>query len=243
MTDSGLRQMLDRRADDAGIDHVHPHLFRHAFAQCLACQRGTGAGPDAAGGLAVQGDGRPVCRQRRGRARRARHTGAPPAGGPAVSHQATPGLEAPRPVFRGPSLPGHPGHARAGGPGHPTGPATPRAIIAVAPTTRRASRPAPGRPGHQLGCSASLRCARRHRRHDGCALPRTGLRWTSPGHDQQPRDRYRCPQRRVPTTQGLRARSLSVQVLGPHRRGPARATRCAIVGSPLTQRLERSERS
>jgi site-specific recombinase XerD len=32
MTDSGLRQMLDRRAADAGLDHLHPHLFRHSFA-------------------------------------------------------------------------------------------------------------------------------------------------------------------------------------------------------------------
>lgn len=28
----GLRQMLDRRAADAGVEHVHPHQFRHAFA-------------------------------------------------------------------------------------------------------------------------------------------------------------------------------------------------------------------
>lgn len=32
MTDSGLRQVLDRRAADAGIEHLHPHLFRHTFA-------------------------------------------------------------------------------------------------------------------------------------------------------------------------------------------------------------------
>lgn len=32
LTDSGLRQMLERRSDDAGIGHVHPHLFRHRFA-------------------------------------------------------------------------------------------------------------------------------------------------------------------------------------------------------------------
>jgi site-specific recombinase XerD len=32
LTDSGLRQMLERRCDDAGIPHVHPHQFRHTFA-------------------------------------------------------------------------------------------------------------------------------------------------------------------------------------------------------------------
>jgi site-specific recombinase XerD len=32
LTDSGLRQMLERRCDDAGIAHVHPHQFRHTYA-------------------------------------------------------------------------------------------------------------------------------------------------------------------------------------------------------------------
>jgi site-specific recombinase XerD len=32
MTDSGVRQMLERRCDDAGLPHVHPHQFRHTFA-------------------------------------------------------------------------------------------------------------------------------------------------------------------------------------------------------------------
>jgi site-specific recombinase XerD len=32
LTDSGLRQMLERRCDDAGLPHVHPHQFRHTFA-------------------------------------------------------------------------------------------------------------------------------------------------------------------------------------------------------------------
>lgn len=32
LTDSGIRQLLDRRALDAGIDHLHPHRFRHTFA-------------------------------------------------------------------------------------------------------------------------------------------------------------------------------------------------------------------
>jgi site-specific recombinase XerD len=32
MTDSGITQMLRRRADQAGVDHLHPHRFRHTFA-------------------------------------------------------------------------------------------------------------------------------------------------------------------------------------------------------------------
>ena len=32
MTDSGVRQMLERRCKDAGIDPIHPHLFRHTMA-------------------------------------------------------------------------------------------------------------------------------------------------------------------------------------------------------------------
>ncbi|MGY1776899.1 tyrosine-type recombinase/integrase [Geodermatophilus sp. SYSU D00804] len=32
MTDSGVRQMLERRAADAGVEDVHPHRFRHTFA-------------------------------------------------------------------------------------------------------------------------------------------------------------------------------------------------------------------
>lgn len=32
LTDSGLRQMLERRCDDAGIDSINPHRFRHTFA-------------------------------------------------------------------------------------------------------------------------------------------------------------------------------------------------------------------
>lgn len=32
MSDSGVRQMLDRRCADAGIPPVHPHQFRHTFA-------------------------------------------------------------------------------------------------------------------------------------------------------------------------------------------------------------------
>jgi site-specific recombinase XerD len=32
LTDSGLRQMLERRCADAGIDRINPHRFRHTFA-------------------------------------------------------------------------------------------------------------------------------------------------------------------------------------------------------------------
>lgn len=32
LTDSGIRQLLERRAKDAGVPHVHPHKFRHTFA-------------------------------------------------------------------------------------------------------------------------------------------------------------------------------------------------------------------
>ncbi len=32
MTDSGVRQLLERRAADAGVENVHPHRFRHTYA-------------------------------------------------------------------------------------------------------------------------------------------------------------------------------------------------------------------
>ncbi|MGW3279972.1 tyrosine-type recombinase/integrase [Nocardia rhamnosiphila] len=32
MTDHGVRQMLERRAKAAGIEHIHPHMLRHWFA-------------------------------------------------------------------------------------------------------------------------------------------------------------------------------------------------------------------
>jgi site-specific recombinase XerD len=32
MTDSGIRQMLERHATEAGIENLHPHRFRHTFA-------------------------------------------------------------------------------------------------------------------------------------------------------------------------------------------------------------------
>lgn len=39
LTDSGLRQLLERRCDDAGIEHINPHRFRHTFAH-VAKSRG-----------------------------------------------------------------------------------------------------------------------------------------------------------------------------------------------------------
>lgn len=32
LTSSGIAQILDRRAQQAGIDHLNPHRFRHTFA-------------------------------------------------------------------------------------------------------------------------------------------------------------------------------------------------------------------
>jgi len=32
MTDNGIRQMLRRRAEQSGLEHLHPHMFRHTFA-------------------------------------------------------------------------------------------------------------------------------------------------------------------------------------------------------------------
>jgi site-specific recombinase XerD len=40
LTDSGIRQMLERHADAAGIGHVHPHQLRHTFAHTWLAQGG-----------------------------------------------------------------------------------------------------------------------------------------------------------------------------------------------------------
>lgn len=32
LTDSGLRQLIERKCKQAGIAHLHPHQFRHSFA-------------------------------------------------------------------------------------------------------------------------------------------------------------------------------------------------------------------
>jgi site-specific recombinase XerD len=40
VTDSGLRQMLERRAEQAGIGHVHPHQLRHTYAHAYLADGG-----------------------------------------------------------------------------------------------------------------------------------------------------------------------------------------------------------
>ena len=40
MTDSGLRQMLERRSKKAGLGHVHPHQLRHTFAHSWLAEGG-----------------------------------------------------------------------------------------------------------------------------------------------------------------------------------------------------------
>lgn len=41
MTPSGVAQMLERRAAQAGLDHIHPHQFRHTFAHLWLSQGGS----------------------------------------------------------------------------------------------------------------------------------------------------------------------------------------------------------
>jgi site-specific recombinase XerD len=41
LTESGIAQMIRRRAREAGIGEVHPHLFRHTFAHSWLAQGGT----------------------------------------------------------------------------------------------------------------------------------------------------------------------------------------------------------
>jgi site-specific recombinase XerD len=40
MTDSGLRQMLERRCDLAGIKHIYPHQLRHTYAHAFLADGG-----------------------------------------------------------------------------------------------------------------------------------------------------------------------------------------------------------
>lgn len=40
ITDSGLRQVLNRRTDQAGLPHLYPHQFRHTFAHDFLSQGG-----------------------------------------------------------------------------------------------------------------------------------------------------------------------------------------------------------
>ena len=52
LSDSGVRQMLERRATDAGVPHVHPHRFRHTspiFGWPKAARRTTSCGWQAGG--------------------------------------------------------------------------------------------------------------------------------------------------------------------------------------------------
>ncbi len=39
--ESGIAQMLDRRASAAGLRHVHPHQFRHTFAHSFLANGGS----------------------------------------------------------------------------------------------------------------------------------------------------------------------------------------------------------
>jgi integrase len=41
MTPSGIRQMIGRRGLQAGVDGVHPHQFRHTFANEWLSEGGT----------------------------------------------------------------------------------------------------------------------------------------------------------------------------------------------------------
>ena len=40
LTDSGVRQMLERRGKQAGVDNLHPHRFRHTFAHLWRVEGG-----------------------------------------------------------------------------------------------------------------------------------------------------------------------------------------------------------
>ncbi len=40
LTDSGLRQLLERRCDQAGVDRIHPHQLRHLFAHTWLSEGG-----------------------------------------------------------------------------------------------------------------------------------------------------------------------------------------------------------
>lgn len=42
LTDSGIRQMLERRGAQAGVEHLHPHRFRHTFAHLWKTGGGDG---------------------------------------------------------------------------------------------------------------------------------------------------------------------------------------------------------
>jgi site-specific recombinase XerD len=50
LTDSGLRQLVQRRGEAVGIDDLHPHRFRHTFAHRWLSKGGTEGGLQAAAG-------------------------------------------------------------------------------------------------------------------------------------------------------------------------------------------------
>jgi hypothetical protein len=56
MTPSGIRQMVWRRSQEAGIGRIHPHQLRHTFAY-LARQRGQRGRPHETDRVEVPGDG------------------------------------------------------------------------------------------------------------------------------------------------------------------------------------------
>ena len=64
MTPDGARERMKVRGDQAGIEDLHPHRFRHTFAHDFLIERRTGARPQAAGRLVLGRDARAVRRQR-----------------------------------------------------------------------------------------------------------------------------------------------------------------------------------
>jgi hypothetical protein len=61
LSDSGLRQMLERRCIDADIPPVHPHQFRHTFAHDWLASGGQEHDlMRLAGWLALPGHARPL---------------------------------------------------------------------------------------------------------------------------------------------------------------------------------------
>lgn len=50
LTDSGLRQVMRRRGDDAGVPDLHPHRFRHTFAHRWLAKGGSEHGLQTAAG-------------------------------------------------------------------------------------------------------------------------------------------------------------------------------------------------
>ena len=89
LTVSGVAQLLERRGADAGVDHLHPHRFRHTMAHRWLSAGGQEQDLDEARRLAHQGDGRPIC----GKCCRQQGTGGAQTygiGGPAVSEPSDP---------------------------------------------------------------------------------------------------------------------------------------------------------